>query len=503
MAETVEIHLHPSLKEHLEFYQGVSDFDDGTKKRVSHYLIPYEAEAVETPEGDKAFKSRKNRLYNKNWVKPFVNLHLAHTSQELTLNLGESKNEVWTQIKDDCTRFGMSFKLFFRELLRDFIRDGMVGVLVDGPSTTSESKADAQANKERSYQIKYRANQILYWSSFTSGPEMGQLKDLVLDDGVVSIDGKVFKKLRRFVRDGSLVTVQILHSVEEANAMNSKWEGGQSFNVMSTIPFGLGIIPFHFFGSGPEYSLVGLLWELNHAIMNRCSVESNITYHQGFQRVAFFGVKPDEVKKIGEWLGILINNENAKIEAIPAGDPVAVRTERESLEWFLTRIGKLEFNQLSDATKQVQSADSKRLDTEGRKKLYDFVLDIFEYGIARVFSFHAEFEKDSSVTPSTITVRIERDYGLEDEQKEALEREQAFSMAERLGARLIQKKLLKVAISKIVFVAEENATPEDVKQDLMKYIDGLPDEVQAGSSLTTVFDRIQNRLNPQPPGNVQ
>lgn len=487
----MKISVHPEIKNHVSFFEGVQAFLDGSVAKVSDYLIKYDSESSDTPEASRAWAGRKRRLYNKNWVKPFHSLHLGHLSQEMTLNVGDE--DVWTAILENADRKGKSFKTLSREYLADYLSNGLVGVLVDGPARTASTLAEAQANNERSWQVKYSALDVVNWKRFATGPLMGELQEVVLREGTVKIDDKEHERLRRFYREGDSVAYQILVAQNEIKGEGNPFKDEREFDVVEEGVLPLTYIPFVFFGEGPESSVVGSLWELNAAIMNRSSVRSNIVYNQGFQRVVFFGVKREEVSNIGEWLGTIIGNDKARVEEIPAGDPVAVVDELASLESFCTRIGKMEWNQLADDSKQTQSADSKRLDTIGRRKLYDFILDHFEHGIMKLMQFHADYEGLGDARIAEITVRIERDYGLEDEQAEALEREQAFNMAERLGVVELQKELLKVAISKITFVPRDDASPEDVKKLMMEAIDAAQGK-QPGSGLADIFGRVQERF---------
>lgn len=483
-----KISLHPALLAAKDYYTKVRHFECGRTKTVEKYVRPYDSEQPNVKGGVKAYRSRLDRLYNKNFIKPNLLLHLGHLSQDITLTLPEG--EAWDKIRKNANRYGLSYKTMAREMLINLMLDGRCGVLVDGPAVAGRQTA-AQAKKQRSWQVLFEAKDILYWDYFTDELLMGELRELVLRDKAVKRGGKTYQQVRRFVRDGDVVTFQVLESLDDVEKLTAYWNEEQQFKVTKEGKMGVNVIPFTFYGSGPEDSFFTMIVDLNDAHLNRGSVRSNVVYNQGFQRVVFFGVDEEEIKRIGEWLATVVKRSEGKVEVVPPGDTTAIETEIGSLEWFMMRAGKMEWNQLSDDTRQVQSADSKRLDTLGKQNFYNYVLDLLEDTLSSVYQFHALFE---GANPEKITVRIERDYKLDDETEKAAKLNQAMNFAEKLGPDgfPVVKELVKVALAEIKFVPNDKETREEVHARLMKVIDAAKSPQEStGSGLAGVFDRLR------------
>lgn len=491
----VKVRCHPELLAAKDFYKKVCDFEDGTIKAVAEYLDRYSSESESLEGGNAAYASRLKRLYNKNWIKPYLLLHLGHLSQDITPNI--PTGEVWDSIKKNSDRRGSSHRTMAREMLINYMLDGRCGVLVDGPPTkdVAPNAQQAQARKERSWQVLYEASDILDWRYFSDPVRMGELAEVVLRDGVAKVGDKNHHQLRRFVRIEDAVIFQVLRSDSNTDDLKKFWSEEQDFTVIDEGPIELPVIPFTLFGRGPDDSFFGLIVDLNHAHMNRSSVRSNIVYNQGFQRVVFFGVEKEEIKRIGEWLATVVARPDAKVEAVPAGEPTAATEEIASIEAYITRAGKMEWNQLSDDTRQVQSADSKRMDTVGRRKLYDYACDLLEDTLSSIYQHHAMFE---GAEPKDISVRIERDFGLEDEELSGLYEQTAFEWAGRLNVITVQQALLVKKIVSIRFVPPKGMSREEYVLKLTDDINNAKPVQQQGAGSFSLIERFRQDNTPGP-----
>lgn len=492
--ESKKICLHPELLCEKEFYLKIRDFENGRTHKVSKYLKRYDSESARVKGGTKAFESRLARLYNKNFIKPYLFLHLGHLSQDVTLNVPEG--ETWDAIKQDSNRYGLSYKSMAREMIIDYMLEGRCGVLVDGPPAVGPTLKDAKARKERSWQVLYEAKDILYWEFFTDPERMGELKELVLRDKLIERDEKYYQRIRRFETVGDVVRFEVLEAEKNQEILGPFWDDAQDFVIKDGGELQIDRIPFVFFGQGQRDAFFSSIVDLNDAHLNRGSVRSNIVYNQGFQRVVFFGVTEQEIARVGEWLATAIKSKDGKVEIVPAGDPVAATDELASIENYITRAGKMEWNQLSDDTRQVQSADSKRLDQNGRKALYDYVLDSLEEVLTKVYRLHALFE---GADTKAISVRIEREYGLEDETVTMLDEQQLFDWAGQMNVPSVRKELMKLKASRIKWAPSKKETREDVLERLIKDIEAAEAAPAQGSGLAGVFGRIGIGQNPPSP----
>jgi hypothetical protein len=457
----------------------IADFVDGRPDKVSGYLIRYNSENPSTAEGRKAFAGRIKRLYNENVVRPYLEVHVSHMSQPIDLTLPETG--VWKEIKADVTQYGQDFTKMAEELLLDYCRDGIVGVLVDQESTVPATKAEAQAQKTRSYQVKYSGTEIFNWEYFRSGPKKGKLSKLLLSNGTRTVDNKERRVLREYTsgETGPVTWIDYLVDLNPKISKTATLEGE---------PIDKGVlgekvteIPFAIMGEGPEKSFVLDSTHVNCAMMNRLSVRDNVNHYQGFKKSIVAGGDAKELEVMSESTITHIADRDVTVHSIDAGDPIALTDQIGEMRVYARRVGMKENNQMADDSKNIQSSESKEKDSKARRKLYDVTLNLLTAFLKKIYSFHAMFEGESD---AKIAVSIGREYGLDDKVQEAAQHQQVFSMAGQLGVRSVQKETLKTGVSKLRFVARDDGTTEDeVRQELYDDIDAAEPGSQLASQV--------------------
>lgn len=487
VGETIKFRNHPELVKNWSTYQQIADFEDGSLDRVVDYLWRYGLEKEDSDKAKAHFESRIERLHNDNFVDQYLALHMGHMSQPIKLT-GVEQNERLDAISKDVTGSGTDYTEAAREVLRLFIRDGRAGVLIDSPSTSSESKVEAKAQNERSYEVIYEANQIRDWGYFKLGARRGQLQYVVVEsEPFVDASGQVFESYRRYEQPldaGASYVWQVIRAVHPTTAVGGPKPEERDFVVVDEGTGGIEGIPFVIMGRGPRDSLVRSLAVQNCTHMNTMSVRDNILWYTGMQRDAFVGVTPQEVDKWSESAGLLLRNENAKIFTVNPVTPEGLEHAITRLEKFIHRTGKFQFNQLADDSKQTQSADSKQLDLKVQKDIYDKTLDKLTGIIRQIWQWHARYEK---ADPTTIDAQIDRDYGFDDLESQLAEWQITWNAARELGASKTMKELLKLKVFRMPLVPTEGVSVDERRKELLDEIDNLKPPTDQASARINGF----------------
>ena len=167
-----KIYVHPALASQINMLTLIADMTDGTLSRVSKYLRPYMTESGQnvSPDGISNFANRQSRLYHINNCEPFIWIHLAHMSQDITVTGWDSKRA--ELIKADVTGEGQSAQSMAEDMLWYYMR---------WPGWDSHREATIyfqcgvrrRSLGERSYQILVVSKNIVYWNKFRKGPLEG------------------------------------------------------------------------------------------------------------------------------------------------------------------------------------------------------------------------------------------------------------------------------------------------------------------------------------------
>lgn len=481
----------------IDQYRMISDFVDGAPSRVLQYVDKYGAESEDTLEAQTAFSGRLRRTYNTNLCDPPLTIHLSHMSQPIDVSGFEG--DTAEEILNDITGYGDDITDLVRDALWYYLQHGQVALLADSPAEVSSTKAGAVESGERSYVLLYSAELIREYSYFNSGHRKGKFKSVTLDEGVIEIDGNNHEKLRQLYinEEDEFYSYRILVSVSPVSKVQAAHEE-KEYTIIEEGTGQLTSIPFQLIGEGLSESILkDVVWD-NRAVINQNSVIANVNYHQGFQRIIIDGMDDSSkgvLKKIGESIINAVRGQ-INVHKIEAGNPDSLFKERETKIRRAERIALLQFNQLSDDTRQVQSAESKTKDMLARSRYYDYILDMLENALSRVLTYIAEFEGIASDSTS-ITVNIGRDYGLEDSIGELTKRSLIFQRARELGATDVQKEILKQDLLNLDLVADGGETLNEKRKRLIEGISSLQ-SAQSPFSFNTFRQQTQNGVPDRP-----
>jgi hypothetical protein len=491
----VELANHPEYIENKDFYERASDFYLGDQATMcsTKYIVPYLTETSGDKDSGTALANRIARSVYVNDVAPIILQHKTSLAQAVTINGFEGGT--LDVIKEDVTGYGDTPQEMYSRMLEFFLVHGRVGILVEGPGDVSDNVAEAIKKGERSYQLLYSADKIRYWELFSSGPKKGKLSDLLLFEGCIKEDKEEYYQFRRYYFEGTSNTYswQILQTKKGTGIDYSK---PTVYEVINGAPGELEEIPFTIFGRGRCDSALKDLIQPAWGAHNRLSVLSSINYNQGFQRSIVAGVNDGkELQKVGEAIITVIRNENAKVTVIPAGVPDAVETEWRAYRQIISRIGLLQYNQLMDDTRQVQSSESKAKDLRAREVYYDDIIAMFEKKLSQVYKHHAMFEGQS---PDEVSVTISRDFDLTDTELELQSDSALMLWANRFGDAgvKIQKAILEKYVSELRILPAEGQTEDARRLELLDAIRNA--SVQADQQQQNpLFQRtsIVDRLN--------
>ncbi len=472
--EKVTIFYHPEWLASRDAWKRISDFVRGTTERVLPYLIKYPSEEEQGDGPKRAWQSRLARCINENDVKPVKTVLMSHLSQRV--NFGDlTANDRMASILADVTRRRVPAQKMYKMMLSAYLDDGRVAVLVDSPPVIAQSAIDAAANKERSYQVMYRAHTIRYWSYFEEGPRAGQLAEIVVDAPPIIEGKKAYESLKRFYFAGKGANInepfsrQILKG-KELSAVEID-EKSKQFDVVDEVDATLPVIPFVIVGEGLEESSMEMIAQYNFKLLNDRSACDNVYYKQNFQKIFTFGFTKDELKTLSENTIVNCSNPEGQVIAIPPGDAAGMNERIKALETKLRRHGLKQMNQIvSDGSAQVQSADSKVLDMIALNEWCNEVADDFSAALTEIYSLHAMYENYDE----PIKITIPRDFGLDDKETERTMDQITYSQATDLDVLEVRKAILRKGVASLKnLVPEKKEEGEDeTRQKLLDAVTG-------------------------------
>lgn len=465
---------HPQFRRDLPAWLQINDFVDGSFDAVSKYLFRYSTEEVNSSKARASYHSRLQRLNNDNLCDPILSIHLAHLSQQITF--GGLDSEKFQTIIADANGAGQSAPEMVRSYLWEYLKLGMIGILVDAPADPNLAKP--------SYQVMYPATHIRDYRRFTDGENKGEFRLVLLQDEDFRDDeGKSYERMRliEFTDDSEFPVYTIYQSKEEKNIFDLadesrdlagliwKWDFlDREYDVIEEGSLSIPVIPFEIIGSGLSDSTIKDVYCDNKIILNKQSAKDNILYYQAFQRLLGAGLTPEEVASWNESIICTTTSPDAKVQVIESANPQALSEDIANMKSRAMRKGLLQHNQLIDDTRQVQSAESKEKDMKARSKYYDFVLEAFERSLSRIFAFHALFESE---TPESIAIKIARDYGLDSGDTQQSQDALIYSQAGTFGAREVQAEILKKHVSRMQIIGKDGQSEEERRKELLDSID--------------------------------
>jgi len=459
----MKIEFHPKYISENPIYHEMRDFLSGERERHLPYLIQHETEKGEVKSVQAAWQRRRQTLEVFNHSGLVLDMHTAALNQ--TVQIDElMAGDTWETILADVTGFDDDVQAFAREISRLKLVDGKVAILVDSPALVAQTEQERLSNGERSYSVVFDATKIAYWSRWIDGYMKGALSEIVLE--VDAVDGH--RSFRRLFIPAQGVPYQWQTLIAESAGFSSAAKEIEC----SVIDEGEGAfeyIPVVLWGEGLVQSEIRPTQLVSKSRLNKKSALDNILFYQGFQRVAGFGINPEEQKAMAENTLMLSANENGRFQVIQEGNPDALVNDVKALDRLAFRVGLRQKHMMADDSRDVQSAESKAKDAEALNDCYDRFLDELEGVLTQVFRWHASYESLSE----DFSISIDRSYRSEDSDRVMAELQMVSLQAQQLGAMEVQKEVLKRMVTKMPIAPKDGLSEDERRRELMGYIDGL------------------------------
>lgn len=486
------IQFKPSAEyiRNLPTYLRHDDFIDGQVERVEKYLIPHMAESSTSPvkapngqtltAGQAMWGVRRQRLANENFCNPILTYYLSFLAKDLTYSDALAGDD-WSDIRSDVDGFGSKLKMFVRDLAWSGLGYGYVGCLVEGTESTSQGREEARARGERSFAMLYQPWAILSTERFREmGPKRGKFKDVWLLEGVtregkdpVSILRRFWienqggnYKSQRFATKAELVKVD--GTFTSATAAGSYKKEIELEPLAPAVDGAFDSIPFEVFGTGPIDSVIYGVVPRNREHLNKKSAYDAANYYQCFQRIAGFGIDPDELKAWNESLMAFFSNPQGRIDVIEAGNPTALREDLDNIkrDAFLEGLQRTaSMHQMM--TKQIQSADAKREDNNAFIEYLNHLADQLESFANSIVGWLWRFET-SSEPDESVSIKLNRDFTFAPTQGELADIALLVSWLREYGqpGREVIANIVASKVQELRLPADNKNTEEQLKKEL-------------------------------------
>ena len=263
--------------------------------------------------------------------------------------------------------------------------------------------------------------------------------------------------------------------------IDDKWVEKEYEELPETLVQGpFDFLPVQMTGHGIQESVIKDVVPKNREHLNKKSARDNINYYQAFQRLASFGIEPDEMKAWAENLMLVSLNENARIQAIDGGNPVALNEDLGQIRQDAILTGLMRFHTLHRlATRQTESAESKKQDSITFEKFLNYVSDVMESTMTHVLRIHAKFE-NINVDVSEVNLSLGRKFALCSGDEELAEEMALFTMLNKIEDGLtVQKELIVNKLCDIHFVGSDDKSADEIRAEMIEV-------VRASSSTTTL-----------------
>ena len=473
----MKIALDPQVRKNIRFYERANSLVSYQEhdEVIGEFLQAYLTELTEEAKAKKVFAGRKERSYPITQAESILLQHQSTAAQDLTISGFEG--DVAEEILEDVSGYNVAYDEMFSDQLWNHFQFGHHGILVEGAEELSDNLQGARESGERSYQMLFDPRDIWRLKYHTSGIRKGEVSDVVLSTEP-EVDGdKQYLTARRYISTSAGYEVYELRTKDTHSTTITKDQLGQGmeFEIVSQRDGGVSRIPFVPFGMGPQDSALRVVVPLDIALLNRLSILSNINFNQGFERIFAIGVRDDkDFDRIGEYV---INNlpPGASVQSLAPGYPQSVFEEIKMIMHWAQRLGLLQYNQLMEDTRQVQSAESKAKDLAVRAKYYNDTLNRLERSLKQIYQLHAEYE---GFNPDNIEVTIQRDFGLIDTELEFQKDAFLFSIVGDFGAAgfEVKKAIANKYLGELRLPAKEGIDEAAYRKELAEGIFNAPYE---------------------------
>lgn len=465
MAE--KLYKHPRIAKEESTYHMISAFlDEPVSELVeSRYFIKYQSEKKGAA-GKKHLEQRKERAYHKAISSPSLHIHLDHIlSQNYSFSEPAKKLMGFLVDEDigDATGNDEPFSEFINEACKWRAAHGFVAVLVDGPQNDPElSEAQRQALDLHPYFVVYDGQEVINFQCFESGIHKGKFELFIVKAPSARDEkGKQKERRYRFIADG--VSGYVKETLQESG---DGWEVVGTPEESNTFPY----IPVRIWGRGLVDSWLMRAVELEKASFNLGSASSNTIYQQCFKINVAVGISSDEMKNVGESQFHRVKNPDAKILSIDEGNPIAAIEEQDRVSRAAASIAMMKHNRVVES-KQVESAESKQHDANGRIRAYNRFCNQLTRFINGLLYYAAIFEGIDEATAQEMTFSIPRDFGLGSFEEEHIKSTTLLGVARETKNKVLYDQTTKTLISNAQFVNMDDMNDVETKRELFKSVD--------------------------------
>lgn len=168
---------HEESKEHLKTFNFLMDsYEGGDDYREGKYLFKRELE------DDKTYADRLVQAAFDNMCAPVTDIYTSYLmNSKIGRDFGDLSGTVFEDFLRDADYDGRSYEAYWRANSRMASIQGLVGTLVDKPTSDALTKADEIAGNIRPYYVTYKAPSIYDWKYERRGGKM-MLTYLVLEE---------------------------------------------------------------------------------------------------------------------------------------------------------------------------------------------------------------------------------------------------------------------------------------------------------------------------------
>lgn len=494
MSDKLELN-HKTLAE-LPKHLRIADFIDGSVERISKYVVRSLAEysQAKTKSGDQVgaimYNQRLRTLANNNITGAIVQGWLSNLAKQINLPRAATDNEQIADILEDVTNENDDFQQFSTEYLETHLGHGQAAALIDGPAEVAKDKRKARERGEKSHVTEIAPYNLLSIKRFKDlGPKRGKLSEVVIYEGTEGDymsqgENMIVRRLWKDDQESNYKSQRLVLEnrdiFREINGQTTKQDifqklkGGLAIKEAGPVLEGdLDEIPMVIWGRGCRDSVVRIIVDKNVELLNKKSQKDTINRNQAFRKLIGFGIKAEEIELWNEQVMAVVNDPQAKVQEISAGNPESLSEDIEEL----TREAYLDgFRQYKTrhqiATGHVQSAESKEKDNETFIHELEKLAKAGERALSEILRYIVWFETGREPDREDVAVSIGRDFSHTRTDNEIITEESVWSKADAFGdvGDEIKAEVFIKQVSEFQFIPIEGKTDQDQKNDYYQRI---------------------------------
>lgn len=500
MAE--KIYFHPSYLRNKDHYARHRDWLESRPEVLGRFLEETYIERTDT-DGKEYYAERKRMLDVDNQLHALLTIHQSELAEEEP-TWGGMDDPLAEVILEDIDGKGTSAWKLAKEIIWQLLWAGVAFAETFAPAAKSKSKGEARESGERSFTRLYEPDEVVQWEFFDDdGVRRGQLRSITFLNRTVRVGNNVYQTYKRYWidEDSDYFKSQILRSTKTINALFSsdhvevKPDPDRGEEKQGELEF----IPVTVFGDPDQGVVNTVLFRASFdaiVLLNKQSQYDTTTRYNHYPRHIVSGSddpEQDSVNLPNTGLGV-VSGRDIKIHTLQAADPVALWRDIRRLEQSIRHKVLLQINQANAESREQPSVDSKRADAEARKKFYNEITDVLEYGLSHLFGLvHAGFE-EGIIEGDGVQVQFRRDFSLKDFEMEMQEQSVRWSRAGSMGkpGTAYRKRLFINDLYDTKFKITGEESEDEVRQEIIDAVLAMPDE-EFRSPLADAYDRRLDR----------